>query len=230
MNNIALNESTALRVLQTVDQGLVKGMGDPVPGQMCVEAAVCFALGLPHSDDPGCVSVALRDLKIKLNDAHWSSDQARAAGLRRLAIAQLGTKDTLDEAEFARRVALVATKTTVADCLDQVGLSDHAQACRNATDLKSAQSAAAAARAAAWAAAAWAAVAALAAAEYAAVRAADVYAAAWAADAAAQAAAQAASVAPNPDQVLADFAERVVQILIDMKATGTQWLHLTETK
>jgi hypothetical protein len=223
VNNITLNESTALKVLQTVDQGLVAGIGDPVPGQMCVEAAVCFALGLPHSDDPGCVSVALRDLKIKLNDAHWSSPSARAAGLRRLAIAQLGTKDTLDEAEFARRVTLMVINTTLADCLDQVGLSDHAQACRNATDLESAQAAAAAA-------AAWAAVAALAAAEYAAVRAADVYAAAWAADAAAQAAAQAASVAPNPDQVLADFAERVVQILIDMKATGTQWLHLTETK
>jgi hypothetical protein len=224
-----LNESTALKVLQTVDQGLVASMGKPVPGKMCVEAAVCFALGLPHSDDPRCVSLALRDLKIRLNDAEWSSDQARAAGLRRLAIAQLGTKDTLDDVEFARRSVLMVINTTVADCLDQAGLTDHAQACRNATDLESALAAAQAAadlagdlapaaRVAAWAARA-------------AARAVD---AAWAAEAAAAARAAAAAAvwaaASNPDQVLADFAERVVQILIDMKATGTQWLHLTEAK
>ena len=63
----------AQKVLATVDAGLVSGVGTPIPGQMCVEAAVCYALGLPHSDDPLCVSRALREFKIRLNDANWST-------------------------------------------------------------------------------------------------------------------------------------------------------------
>src|SRR5208282_6286802 len=100
-----MTEVIARKVLKTVDAGLVGRLGFPVPGQMCVEAAVCYALGLPHGDDPGCVAPALRALKIRLNDAVWSSDQARARGMRRLAVAQLGSTDVLDETEFARRIA-----------------------------------------------------------------------------------------------------------------------------
>src|SRR5208337_5228881 len=100
-----ITEVIARKVLETVDAGLVGGVGVPVPGQMCVEAAVCYALGLPHGDDPGCVAPALRALKIRLNDASWSSNQARARGMRRLAVAQLGSTDVLDETEFARRIA-----------------------------------------------------------------------------------------------------------------------------
>src|SRR5271157_6118985 len=100
-----ITEVIARKVLSTVDAGLVGGVGIRVPGQMCVEAAVCYALGLPHGDDPGCVAPALRALKIRLNDAVWSSNQARARGLRRLAVAQLGSTDVLDETEFVRRIA-----------------------------------------------------------------------------------------------------------------------------
>ena len=49
----------AAKVLETVDAGLCSGVGKPVPGEMCVEAAVCYALGLPHSDNPDCVAPAL---------------------------------------------------------------------------------------------------------------------------------------------------------------------------
>ena len=86
---VEITEAIAAKVLVVVDAGLVNGKGKPVPGQMCVEAAVCFAMGLPHSDEPPCVAPALRALKIRLNDSNWSSDQARAKGLRRLALAQL---------------------------------------------------------------------------------------------------------------------------------------------
>lgn len=55
-----LNLDIAKKVLATVDAGLVLGMGESVPGQMCVEAAVCFAYGLPHSDNPPCVGHAVR--------------------------------------------------------------------------------------------------------------------------------------------------------------------------
>jgi len=113
-----ITKSVAQKVLATVDAGLVSGMGVPTPGEMCVEAAVCFALGLPHNDDPGCVTPALRSLKIGLNDSNWSSKQARAAGLRRLAVAQLGSKDVLDEAEFLRRVVELTISKTVAGALE----------------------------------------------------------------------------------------------------------------
>src|SRR5262249_22794737 len=104
--NIDIN--VARKVIETVDAGLVHGMGNPVPGQMCVEAAVCYAMGLPHGDQPECVAPALRSLKIRLNDSRWTSDQARAKGLRRLAVAQLGSAGVLDEREFSRRVVLLA--------------------------------------------------------------------------------------------------------------------------
>jgi hypothetical protein len=50
-----LSEAIAAKVLNAVDAGLVCGMGIQEPGKMCVEAAVCFALGLPHGDNPPCV-------------------------------------------------------------------------------------------------------------------------------------------------------------------------------
>ena len=86
---IEINRDVAAKVLATVDAGLSHGLGKAKPGFMCVEAAVCYALGLPHGDDPGCVSPAIRSLKITLNDRYWSSNEARAKGLRRLALAQL---------------------------------------------------------------------------------------------------------------------------------------------
>src|SRR5215207_7704115 len=100
-----ITEELARKVLDVVDRGLSAGLGKPEPGQMCVEAAVSFALGLPHGDEPSCVSPALRALKISLNDQIWSSGAARATGLRRLAVAQLGSAGVLDDREFATRVA-----------------------------------------------------------------------------------------------------------------------------
>lgn len=94
----------AQRILDVIDVGLVAGLGNPVPGQMCVEAAICYSLGLSHSDDPGCVSDAVRSFKIRLNDAHWSSPAARAKGLRALAIAQLGSRGVVNNGEFTGRI------------------------------------------------------------------------------------------------------------------------------
>jgi hypothetical protein len=75
--NKAINKKLAAKVLSVIDAGLVSGLGTPEPGKMCIEAAVNYALGAPHGDKPACVSPALRDLKINLNDANWS-DQCRA--------------------------------------------------------------------------------------------------------------------------------------------------------
>ena len=105
-----MNTKLAAKVLEIVDAGLVYGLGDPEPGKMCVEAAVCYAMGLPHGDQPNCVAPSLRGFKIRLNDAAWSSPAARAKGLRRLAVAQLGSAGALDETAFAYGVAVLAQK------------------------------------------------------------------------------------------------------------------------
>jgi hypothetical protein len=86
-------------ILEVVDKGLVRGLGRPTPGEMCVEAAVCFALGLPHNDNPPCVGREVRWCKIALNDKPWSSPNARAKGMRAVAIAQLGS-NTIDQQAF----------------------------------------------------------------------------------------------------------------------------------
>lgn len=94
-----IDREVAAKVLEVVDAGLVYGMGEPIPGQMCVEAAVCYALGLEHSDDPKCVGRQVRAFKIRLNDSTWRTSAYRTAGMRKLAIAQLGS-DTIDQERF----------------------------------------------------------------------------------------------------------------------------------
>ena len=245
-----INETIARKVLETVGRGLVRGVGEPEPGKMCVEAAVCYALGLPHGDDPGCVSSALRSLKIRLNDSDWSSDDARAGGLKRLSVAQLGSKGALDDRAFVASVAEMTIRKIVPIALREAAkinpthaatLEEHAAKCEasgtreaaiNARDAASivrtsaSASAASAAAASAADAAAYASAAYAYAADYASAASA---AAASAADAsAADASADASASAYARDRILNIFAEEVVQILIKMNAPGCQWLYLTE--
>jgi hypothetical protein len=263
-----ITAEVAQKVLDVVDAGLVCGIGEPVPGQMCVEAAVCYALGLPHGDDPACVSRALRGLKIRLNDSSlWSSDQARAKGLRRLAVAQLGSAGELDDKEFVRRLADLAIRKsvpfalravashrledkhkaallsvaarcekegtkqaafeakTVVGIADAVSTAAHASADAATAAAATADAAYAAADAAAYApadAAAYAATAAVAAvsASYAAYTAVAAVSASYAV--------YTADATVTVDKLLEEYAEDVVQILIEMKAPGCQWLDLTE--
>ncbi len=228
MTAIEITRDIAIKVRDTVDAGLSHGLGDPVPGQMCVEAAVCYALGLPHGDDPACVSPVLRRLKIGLNDRPWSSPQARAHGLRRLAVAQLGSAGAIDDGEFMRRVAEITIRKAVpiglrvavkrnpthAKALEAAAVrcerEGTREACQHAREIASD----------AYAAASDATYAAYAAATYAA------YAATAATDAASAATAAATAAARTCDRVLADYAEWVVQILIQMNAPGCQFLDL----
>lgn len=206
---VKIDRKLAKKVLDIVDKGLVSGIGNPVPGECCVEAAVCLAMGLPHGDEPECVAPALRALKITLNDAAWSSNDARAKGLRRLALAQLGSKGALDETEFARRVAEQTIRITVSRALHfaanahpqeehKIKLRAAAEACfKNGKK----EDASAASRAASDAS----------------------LAASWAASDAASWAASAAS-----DAELSGFAEMIVQVLVEIKAPGCKFLRLTE--
>ena len=108
-----LTKELAQKVRDTVDAGLTKGLGRPKPGQMCVEAAVNYAMGLPHNDNPMCVGGAVRRFKITLNDSNlWSSNTARAKGLRRVAIAQLGS-DKLDQRAFVNKLMFETIKQII---------------------------------------------------------------------------------------------------------------------
>ena len=180
-NEITLDQ--ARKVLEVVDVGLCGGMGFPVPGHMCVEAAVCYALGQPRGDEPECVNAAVRRFKIGLNDARWSSNKARAQGMRKLAIAQLGTNDTsFDEKKFVdvlieqtiRKIVPHALRAAVRAAEDQkhkAALEEAAVRCERDGDFRAARNARKAASA-----------------TYAAYAAADAYAAAYAAYANANAA------------------------------------------
>lgn len=139
---------------------------------MCVEAAVCFALDLPHGDKPPCVGSAVRAAKIQLNDFNWSSPTARARGMRKLSLAQLGS-ETIDQADFVRRLTFLVITKMLPKTLRGAKLEKEAKACEEAPD----------------------------------------------SDAAAYAAA---------DLVLTEFADLMLQVLVEMKSPGCEWLYLTE--
>ena len=212
-----ITRELAIKVRNIVDAGLVKGVGVQVPGQMCVEAAVCYAMGLPHSDKPPCVAPAIRQLKIQLNDSAWSSDKARGTGMRRLALAQLGSAGVVDGVDFVRRVVEMTIRRFIPIALRAAAsihpIMEHKTAlekasvqCEQAVTLKDCE------------AAGWAAGEAGEAADEASE------AAGWAGRAAGWAG-RAADEATQ-DKLLSDFAEGVVQVLIEMKAPGCQWLDL----
>lgn len=83
----------AQKIWRLIDKGLTSGLGRPVPGEMCVEALVSYVMGEEHGDQPRCVMSAVNGDKIAINDkCKWSSNRARGKGMKRFAIAQLGTK------------------------------------------------------------------------------------------------------------------------------------------
>lgn len=242
-----ITRDIAVKVLQTVDAGLVAGIGRPVPGAMCVEAAVCYAMGLPHSDEPTCVSPALRVLKIRLNDSDWSSNQARAKGMRRLALIQLGSAGALDDAEFAKRVvelvirkqvpaALRADASVYSDSNRRAAMLVAAGRCAQEGTLHAAKTAANASVISSTVYATSCAIKAAAYADRAAAATTTNYAAAHIASAianATNAVGNAAASVGNAiassaacDKVLGGFAEDVVKILVAMSVPGSQWLDL----
>ena len=223
----------ATQVRDLIRQGLVYGTGHPAPGQMCIQAVIQYAMGLPHGDDPKeCVGAAVRAFGIRLNDARWSSNAARAKGMERFGLAEIGS-NSIDQSTFARFVAEqtirqilpIALRSAArlnpkyAEALEETALRCEKEGTREAA-LK-ARRIADAAHAAADAAAADAA------ADYAAYAAADA-AAAYAAAYAAYAAYAAAAAAAASDQILNLSAEMAVQALAECGSPGCQFLYLTE--
>ena len=106
------------KIEEVLGRGLCQGKGDP-SSRMCVEAAVCFAMGLPHGDNPPCVGGAVRGFKIVLNDAVWPSDISRSAGMGKIAIAQLGSV-VLDQDEFTQRLVEKAIRVLLPQLFREV--------------------------------------------------------------------------------------------------------------
>lgn len=100
--------AVARKVLKVVDAGLGTGLGDPKLGKMCVEAAVCYAMGEVHGDHPRCVTHAIVKTKININDHDVfeifdngvKNNKLRAKVLRRLAIAQLGSRGVITDYQW----------------------------------------------------------------------------------------------------------------------------------
>jgi len=184
-----------------LSRGLCAGVGIRT-GSMCIEAAICAALDEPHGDRPSCVHSTLRDYKIRLNDAQWSSPTARATGLRRLGILQLGTAEGFDSVRFAELLSIRTVRDLLSDLLERIDPMLYAAqivACRAVTTRVEAQKAA--------------------------VAAADAAYAADAADAAAAyAAASAKSWTLTPDYYLLMSARIAETILMEMQTPGAVWL------
>jgi len=135
---IEINEQLAVKVKETVSHGLCKGLGKPNLGEMCVEAAVSYACGLPHGDNPSCVGSAVRAFKIRLNDAKWTSNDARAKGMLKVAIGQLGS-NTINQIEFAKIVAFKTIIVLMPVILRDRGFEAEAVLCESSKDLKEAK-------------------------------------------------------------------------------------------
>lgn len=192
-----IDQKIAKKVLKIVDAGLVAGLGVPEPGKMCVEAAVCFAIGLPHSDEPSCVGSSVRRYKIKLNDANWSSDLARTKGMRKLAIAQLGS-DQIDQIEFVRKLSEQTIKILIPRLFRKIASflsAEYQQELLKAADRCEKEGSRDAADAAAHAAAAYAAY-------------------------------DDAAYAADADEFFILSADIALGILIEMKSPGCEFLHL----
>jgi hypothetical protein len=101
--NEYINEAVVKKFISLIPYGFVKGKGKPEPGKMCIEAALCYSMGLPHNDDPPCVGSSVREYKISLNDCDWESNIIRAKTMAPLGIAQLGS-NTLNQDIFKQLI------------------------------------------------------------------------------------------------------------------------------
>jgi hypothetical protein len=121
------------QVATVISAGLVKGLGEARPGALCLEAAICLALGEPHGDKPSCVAAPDRAFAIRLQDAYPGTPAERAALFLPLGLAQLGTAGT-DRAPWLRRVIEGTIRKVLPVCLrtaaekQPAGASTHKEA------------------------------------------------------------------------------------------------------
>ena len=191
-------------------RGLCSGIGKP-NAQMCIEAAITQALGLPFSDDPECVARAVRRYKIAINDsAHWKSPASRAEALRDIGIAQIGSRGVVDDREFAKRLAAKTARVLIPALFRD--MLSHDARCMAAADRCEREGTVEALREATYAA-----TYAADAATYAATAAADAATAATAADAA-------AAAKKDPEKYLRLSVSLALDVLRELKSPGCAWI------
>lgn len=100
---------------------LTVGAHEPGKG-LCLLEACAYVKGEAHSDHPTCVHPVLAAFGRVLNDAAWSSDEARDAALSPLIPFMLDTVNTLDEAKAVRCMVLWAARVAAPLALRRVGL------------------------------------------------------------------------------------------------------------
>lgn len=94
------------KLLKLIDAGIQDGAGNMTgPGTFCVEQAISEAMDEhDNSDSPDCVHHIVRSLSISFNDSNlWNDNKDRAKGLRRFAVAQLGSTK-INGGDFSRIV------------------------------------------------------------------------------------------------------------------------------
>lgn len=128
---VEVTPTIACQIINLVDKGLVGGtVGVPLPGQMCVEAVVSFAMREERlSDKPKCVHPYIRGMKIHLNDMYgWADNDDRAAGLRELSIAQLGSAGVFEVKKFRKLLAKEFIRVAGYKPLKPIRVSSYQQA------------------------------------------------------------------------------------------------------
>ena len=120
--NIEINEALARKVLDVVDAGLVKGMGVPEPGKMCVEAAVNYAMGAPHGDQPTCVAA---------DPTRANAESAKAAASAAPASANAASASAASaSAAYAAADALDTSLATFCEAVVQILIDMNAPGCQ----------------------------------------------------------------------------------------------------
>jgi hypothetical protein len=218
-----ITKSIARKIVTLANAGFCEGVGVAEPGKMCVEAAVCYAIGLPHGDEPKCVASSVREFKIALNDKPWSGNKARGRGLKRCAIAQLGSNDVVGNAAFCKRLSELTIKVIVPIALrvaaskqTDVAIKERLESCAVKCEKKGTEESAREAKIAASSASS--------AADNAVFAADNAVFAADAADAAVFA------TDADRDYIFSVSAELAVIALIEQKSHGTKWLDIAPLK
>ena len=120
MSLLPVDETSVRKVLDLVDAGLVRGLGLPNPGEMCLEAVVSIVFDQKHGDRPTCVEPSICQFGINMNDnPYWTSHEARAKGMRRFAIAQLGSVG-LSRNTFSTLLLLNFMSSVLPECIRKV--------------------------------------------------------------------------------------------------------------
>ena len=140
---------TAEAIKEAAGSGLVRGMGAPSPGARCILSAVSWAAGEGHHDAPSCIAPHRQAFLVRLNDASWSSAEARLEGMLPLAMACLGTagESDSDRQAWVEHVAIQTVRQVLPLALRAVGQAAQAEACESASTLAAANAAANASKA-----------------------------------------------------------------------------------